>query len=113
MKKNLVYSTDKGRLCPDCHAPVSNCKCNSDQMVGDGNVKIKREIKGRGGKTVTTVSGIPLKQSELKVFAKKLKQACGTGGAVKLGIIEIQGDHRKKLLKVLEDEGYSAKLAGG
>lgn len=76
-------------------------------------MKIKREIKGRGGKTVTTVSGIPLNAEELKPFAKKLKKTCGTGGAVKSGVIEIQGDHRETLLQVLKAEGYNAKLAGG
>lgn len=113
MKKNLVYSTEHGRLCPDCNAPIDNCVCKQSQVVGDGNVKIKREIKGRGGKTVTTVSGIPLNAEELKLFAKKLKKTCGTGGAVKSGVIEIQGDHRETLLQLLKAEGYNAKLAGG
>ncbi len=87
--------------------------CTKTQTIGDGNVKIRREIKGRGGKTVTTVSGIPLNAAELKDLAKKLKQGCGTGGAVKAGIIEIQGDHREKLLQLLKQAGYPAKLAGG
>lgn len=87
--------------------------CKQAQVVGDGDVKIKREIKGRGGKTVTTVTGIPLNAAELKLFAKKLKQACGTGGAVKSGVVEIQGDHRETLLQLIKAEGYSAKLAGG
>lgn len=76
-------------------------------------MKIKREIKGRGGKTVTTVSGIPLNEEELKLFAKKLKKTCGTGGAIKSGVIEIQGDHRETLLQLIKAEGYNAKLAGG
>lgn len=87
--------------------------CKQAQVVGDGDVKIKREIKGRGGKTVTTVSGMPLNAAELKLFAKKLKQACGTGGAIKSGVVEIQGDHRETLLQLIKAEGYSAKLAGG
>lgn len=76
-------------------------------------MKIKREIKGRGGKTVTTVSGIPLNTEELKLFSKKLKKTCGTGGAIKSGVIEIQGDHRETLLQLIKAEGYNAKLAGG
>lgn len=114
----LVYSTDKGQLCPGCEEPVNSCKCSElsdrerlDSL--DGVVRIRRETSGRKGKGVTTVSGIPLPEKELKALAKKLKKTCGTGGALKDGVIEIQGDHREKLKVMLEKEGYTVKLAGG
>lgn len=79
----------------------------------DGVVRIRREISGRKGKGVTTITGVPLASGELKTLAKKLKQRCGTGGAVKEGVIEIQGDHREMLKAALEAEGYTVKLSGG
>ena len=79
----------------------------------DGTVRLRRETSGRKGKGVTTISGVPLADAELKTLAKKLKKVCGTGGALKAGVIEIQGDHREKLKTVLEKEGFTVKLAGG
>jgi translation initiation factor 1 len=99
-----VYSTDTGRITQTS---------SKDQVKGDGIVRISRESKGRKGKGVSLISGLPLRADELKVLAKKLKQLCGSGGAVKDGIIEIQGDHRDKLLEALVDLGYQAKKAGG
>jgi len=115
---SLVYSTDKGQLCPGCGEPLDACRCSalSDQarlQSLDGVVRIRRETSGRKGKGVTTVNGIPLPESELKTLAKKLKKTCGTGGALKEGVIEIQGDHREKLKILLEKEGFTVKLAGG
>lgn len=102
----LVYSTDKGR--------ISSKKNDSEQIPeGDGVVRIKRETKGRKGKGVTTISGILLKGSELKSLTKELKQACGTGGALKDGVIEIQGDNREKIKSLLEARGFKVKFAGG
>jgi len=114
----LVYSTEKGQLCPGCGEAVDACVCDelSDQQrldSLDGVVRIRRETSGRKGKGVTTISGIPLPEKELKALAKKLKKTCGTGGALKEGIVEIQGDHREKLKAVLEKEGFTVKLAGG
>ncbi len=108
MKKNsrLVYSTDQGRIKPedeDASTPESS----------DGIVRVSRETKGRNGKGVTLVSGLGLAPNELKAFAKKLKQVCGTGGTAKDGRIEIQGDKREKILEYLEKAGYKAKRAGG
>ena len=80
---------------------------------GDGIVRVRRETKGRGGKTVTTVSGVALASDALRDLAKELKQRCGTGGAVKDGVIEIQGDHRTPIVAALEERGYEVKLAGG
>lgn len=114
----LVYSTEHGKTCPECRAPVDDCRCEdtSEQkrLAGlDGIVRIRRETSGRKGKGVTTISGVPLPQAELKTLAKTLKQRCGTGGAVKDGIIEIQGDHRETLQQALTSLGYQVKLAGG
>lgn len=111
----LVYSTDGGRLCPQCHRAVGECVCGKDRpaAAGDGIVRLRRETKGRGGKAVTVVSGLPLAPTELKALAKKLKQACGVGGAVKNTEIEIQGDQRALLQPTLEKLGYTVKLSGG
>ncbi|MCW8860206.1 MAG: translation initiation factor Sui1 [Deltaproteobacteria bacterium] len=111
----LVYSDQLGRICPDCCQPKQNCRCKktSTGPKSDGIVRIQRETKGRKGKGVTLVSGIPLAESELKMLAKALKQKCGTGGTVKNGIIEIQGDHRDLLMGLLQEKGWTVKKAGG
>ena len=100
----LVYSTDSGR---STEPEVSKI------VQGDGIVRIRRETKGRKGKGVTTLSGFSMSESELKVLAKQLKQKCSTGGTVKDGMIEIQGDHREILKVELKKRGLTAKLAGG
>lgn len=114
---NLVYSTAGGRICPDCNRPKSDCVCrqkkNAKRQKTDGVVRIGRETKGRKGKGVTVITGLPLSPNELKDVAKKCKQLCGSGGTVKAGIIEIQGEHRDKLVKFFEGEGYTVKRAGG
>lgn len=110
----LVYSTDAGRHCPDCGKPVAECICGQTQVAGgDGVCRVRRETKGRGGKTVTTVSGVPLPPEQLKDLATALKRRCGTGGALKDGVIEIQGDHVDLLLGELHKQGLKAKKAGG
>ncbi len=116
--QGLVYSTEHGAMCPDCGKPQDNCICDEladQQRIDnlDGVVRIRRETSGRKGKGVTTISGVPLAAPELKALAKKLKKVCGTGGALKDGVIEIQGDHRDKLKVALEKEGFTVKLAGG
>lgn len=107
MSKNtrLVYSTDQGRIKPQNQTP--------SRPKGDGIVRLRLETKGRKGKGVTTVSGVDLPETELLTLAKQLKQLCATGGSVKEGIIEIQGDHRPKLQAKLEELGFKVKLAGG
>ncbi|ASK17800.1 MULTISPECIES: translation initiation factor Sui1 [unclassified Halomonas] len=114
----LVYSTEQGKTCPSCRESVDQCRCADTSEQAriadlDGIVRIRRETSGRKGKGVTTISGIPLSNAELKTLAKTLKKRCGTGGAVKDGIIEIQGDHRETLQQALTSLGYQVKLAGG
>lgn len=116
--RGLVYSTEHGETCPDCRHPVAECVCDEQAEEArlaalDGIVRIRRETSGRKGKGVTTVTGVPLAEKELKALAKTLKKRCGTGGAVKAGVIEIQGDHRDTLKAELEKSGYTVKLAGG
>lgn len=110
----LVYSTEQGRMCPECRHPVDQCICGQRaQPLGDGVVRVSRETKGRKGKGVTLITGIPLADKELKAFAKVLKGKCGTGGTVKEGVVEIQGDHRDLLVPLLEQQGWTVKRAGG
>jgi translation initiation factor 1 len=116
--RGLVYSTDQGDICPDCRQPLNACECaaraDTERLATlDGVVRIRRETSGRKGKGVTTVSGVPLARDELQKLAKELKKRCGTGGAVKDGVIEIQGDQRATLKELLEARGYKVKLAGG
>ncbi len=82
-------------------------------IAGDGIVRVRREVKGRKGKTVSTISGIPLADDELKDFAAKLKRKCGSGGSVKEGVIIIQGDHCNILISEIKKHGYTVKRAGG
>ena len=109
----LVYSTDQGRLCPECG--YTQCQCNDDSStVGDGNVRIRLETKGRKGKGVTTITGIPLAEVELKKLLKELKQKTSSGGSVKGYTLELQGDHRDILIMLLANRGWpSVKKAGG
>ena len=108
----LVYSTDAGRLCPQCQRPVAGCVCGKDKPAanGDGIVRLHRETKGRGGKAVTLVKGLPLSGDALKNLASQLKKKCGVGGALKDDVVEIQGDFLKTELEKL---GYTVKIAGG
>jgi len=102
-------------MCPICTKPVSECICRKylKEPMGDGNVRISRETKGRKGKGVTIISGLPLDAKDLQKLAKQLKRKCGAGGTVKEGTIEIQGEHRDFLLKELQLFGYKAKRSGG
>lgn len=102
---SLVYSTDQGRIKPT--VPTDAIE------KGDGIIRIRRETKGRNGKGVTTVSGFDLDEVELKKLSKTLKKECGTGGALKNRVIEIQGDQREQIKVSLEKKGFSVKLAGG
>lgn len=110
----LVYSTEFGRACPECSQPINECRCGEPQVPAwDGIVRVSRESKGRGGKVVTLVTGVPLVGPELKTLAKELKQKCGVGGALKDGIIEIQGDQRDLLAAELSKRGFTVRKSGG
>lgn len=111
----IVYSTDFGKMCPRCNRQAAKCTCRKlpSQPKNDGIVRLRRETKGRKGKGVTIITGIPLENKELKNLAKLFKQKCGSGGSVKNGVIEIQGDHRDALEKELVRLGYKVKRAGG
>jgi translation initiation factor 1 len=115
----LVYSTETGKICPSCQKPVRECICKNKKSKPGSNIKndsiirIRREVKRRKGKTVTTISGFVIDADELRKLAAQLKRRCGTGGSVKDGIIIIQGDHRETVLSELKKQGFTAKVAGG
>lgn len=110
----LVYSTEAGRMCPGCLQPVAQCTCKQAVVpAGDGTVRVSRETKGRGGKAVTLVKGVALDAAGLTALGKQLKAACGTGGTVKDGVIEIQGDHIERVMEALKAQGHTVKRAGG
>ena len=111
----LVYSTEHGGVCPACKKKLDRCKCRQKAKppAGDGIVRVGRATKGRKGKGVTVITGIPDDAGQLKQLAKKLKQKCGSGGTVKAGAIEIQGDHRDLLLAELKGMGYTVRRSGG
>lgn len=114
-RDKLVYATGKGRTCPHCGRALAECACRASPRAkqSDGIVRLRREVQGRRGKTVTTISGVPLPEDRLRELAGELKRLCGTGGSAKDGVIEIQGDHRDGLRAELEARGYTVKLAGG
>jgi translation initiation factor 1 len=124
----LVYSTEKGRLCPDCGQPIARCECSRAKPSGGGNrgtapprnpvprdgiVRVGRETKGRKGKGVTLVMGVPVAPAELAELCTRLKKKCGSGGAVKEGVIEIQGDHRDAIVEEIAAQGWTVKRMGG
>jgi translation initiation factor 1 len=111
----LVYSSELGRTCPTCRQSLTACRCrhNDAHIMGDGNVRVGRESKGRGGKVVTVVTGVPLAHAELHALATQLKKRCGTGGTVKDGVIEIQGEHRDTIVAELTGAGFKARKSGG
>lgn len=110
----LVYSTESGRMCPGCRQPVSQCACQKKLLpMGDGIVRVSRETKGRGGKAVTLIKGVPVDEAALGQLGKQLKAACGSGGTVKDGVIEVQGDHVERVMAALQKLGYQVKRSGG
>ncbi len=111
----LVYSTDSGRMCPKCQQPVASCRCNAPvpRPPGDGVVRVSREVQGRKGKVVTVVRGLPGSDAELAALAKQLKATCGAGGQCADGVIEIQGEHRDRLVQWLQQAGHQVKKVGG
>jgi translation initiation factor 1 len=122
MQKNrLVFSTGTGRLCPECARPITDCRCRRSKAAqpvvlapkGDGIVRVGRETKGRKGKGVTVITGVPLAGDELEALATRLKKRCGSGGTVDGAAIEIQGDHRDLLVEELGKLGYVVRRSGG
>lgn len=111
----LVYSTDSGRMCPDCRQPMASCQCKaaSARAVGDGQVRVSCQTKGRAGKGVTVVKGLPLDATALAALGKQLRTACGSGGTAKDGTLEIQGDHVERVMELLKAQGFAAKRSGG
>ena len=111
----IVYSTEQGRMCLGCGKPIGQCLCEKQSVTaaGDGVVKVGCSTKGRRGKFVSLVTGVPFSTYKLQELSKALKKKCGTGGTVKDGVIEIQGDHRDKVAEALRGMGYKTKFTGG
>jgi len=105
----LVYSTEHGRICPECGAVVERCTCRdaADKLVHGGVVRVGRSTKGRKGKGVTVIAGLTLDGAALAELGRELKKKCGSGGTVKNRVIEIQGDHRDLLVHELRARGHT------
>jgi translation initiation factor 1 len=115
MAARIVYSTGIGTLCPNCRRAVRECVCpkRAPGAAKPGAIRVGREVKGRAGKGVTTVTGLPLPLAEIDALATRLKKRCGSGGTVREGVIEIQGDHRDAIVGELVKLGWQAKKSGG
>ena len=110
----FVWSSERGQLCPRCDRPIAACVCRRPGgPPNDGVVRVGRETKGRRGKGVTVITGVPLEGAELAELGKQLKRRCGSGGTLKDGVLEIQGDHRDLLVSELEARGWTVKRSGG
>jgi translation initiation factor 1 len=107
----LVYSTQHGQMCPRCRRSASECTCPRDTTppAGDGTVRIWLDTKGRRGRGVTVISGVPLPATELSALGSKLKRLCGSGGTTKDGVIEVQGDHRERLAREMAGSGWKIR----
>ena len=109
-----VYTSEHGRICPKCGRPFACCTCKKAAVQpGSGVIRVRLDSKGRKGKTVTQISGLPLDEDALRGLLTELKRRCGSGGALKDGLLEIQGDHRDLVIEELKKRGLSAKKAGG
>jgi translation initiation factor 1 len=113
----IVYSTGQGRMCPGCRRPVAQCACKTAAgkavRADAGQVRVSRQTQSRAGKAVTLITGLPLGDTALEALARELKRRCGSGGTVKDGVIEIQGEHRDLLVAELLRRGFAAKRSGG
>jgi translation initiation factor 1 len=113
-RDRVVYSTEQGRICPGCGNPINQCTCHKQTSPsGDGKVTVSRETKGRKGKCVTLIKGLDMNAATVALMSKKFKAMCGSGGTVKEGVIEIQGDHIERILDYLKKQGVRVKRAGG
>ena len=112
---SLVYSTDSGRMCPVCRKPVTDCVCKTATTLppSDGVVRVSLDTKGRAGKGVTVVRGLALDAVALAALGKQLKAACGSGGTIKDGTVEVQGDHCERVMATLKAQGFVVKRSGG
>ena len=113
----LVYSTENGRMCPDCRQSLAACRCSTARARATGagatsTATVWRETKGRAGKAVTVIRGLMLEPAALQALGKQLKTACGSGGTVKDGVIEVQGDHAERIVAALRAQGIAVKRAG-
>jgi translation initiation factor 1 len=107
----MASSASRAGICPGCRRPLLQCVCHPGALPAA--VRVSRQTQGRGGKGVSVISGLPLGEAELELLAKELKRRCGSGGTVREGTIEIQGDHRDTLVTELVRRGFAAKRAGG
>jgi translation initiation factor 1 len=110
----IVYSSEAGRICPDCGSPARDCRCSAGRVAESAiparlAAKLRIEKKGRGGKTVTVVDGLPRNSAFLKDLSIQLKRACGTGGAILDGAVELQGDLRDRARAFLVGKGFTVK----
>jgi translation initiation factor 1 len=114
---SIVYRTGVGRICPGCRRPGAQCVCKAaagqSQRSQGGQIRVARQTQGRAGKAVTVVTGLPLDEPSLASLASELKRRCGSGGTVRDGVIEIQGEHRDTLVAELTRRGFPAKRSGG
>ena len=115
MAARIIYSKGLGNLCPNCRRAVRECVCpkGAPGAASLGAVRVGREVKGRAGKGVTTVTGLPLSVPDIVALATRLKKRCGSGGTVRNRVIEIQGDHRNVIVAELVKLGWPAKKSGG
>jgi translation initiation factor 1 len=114
----LVYSTEAGRMCLTCRQAKADCRCaalaaQASVPQGDGTARVGRSSKGRGGKTVTEVRGLALAPDALADLGKRLRTACGAGGTVKDGVLEVQGDNVERVMVWLQQQGHKVKRVGG
>ena len=120
MAGRLVYSTGVGRICPGCRRPAAQCVCKTAEGRAAGaaaavpeRVRVGRQTQGRAGRGVTVISGLALAPEQLAQLATELKRRCGSGGTVRDGVIEIQGEHRDTLVAELARRGIKAVRSGG
>jgi translation initiation factor 1 len=113
--RGLVYSTEAGRMCPDCRRSIGKCVCRQSKPAPatGGVVRVSRETKGRNGKSVTVVRGLAMDSGAMTLLGKEIKSACGSGGTVKDGVIEVQGDHVERVIAFLKARALVVKRAGG
>jgi translation initiation factor 1 len=112
MRDRVVYSTDAGRMCPDCGAPIAGCRCRDEAAEAVPTTVVahlRMERAGRGGKTVTVVANLPRNAAFLKTLCGELKRACGSGGSVGDAAVEVQGDVRDRVRAYLLSKGYRVK----